>query len=45
MAVVDVLTDEESPAGIMRRPDALVHASRRRLVARVVPVASVVPTR
>ncbi len=39
MAVVDVLTDEDNPAGIMRRPDALVHASRRLLVARAVPVA------
>ena len=36
LAVLDRLVDEEDPAGILRRPDALLHLSRRLLVARAV---------
>ena len=32
--VIDALADEEDPAGILRRDDAVYHASRRLLVAR-----------
>lgn len=34
--VLDVLTDDDNPAGIMRRSDALIHASRHLFVARAV---------
>ncbi len=34
LQALDLLTDEEDPAGILRRPDAVIHASRRLLVAR-----------
>ena len=36
LAVLDRLVDGDDPAGILRRPDALLHLSRRLLVARAV---------
>ena len=39
LAALDDLTDEDDPAGILRRPDALHHASRRLLVSRALPGA------
>ncbi len=36
LAVIDRLTDDDNPAGVMQRPDALLRASRRLLVARAV---------
>jgi SAM-dependent methyltransferase len=36
LAVLDRLVDEDDPAGMLRRPDALLHLSRRLLVARAV---------
>jgi SAM-dependent methyltransferase len=34
LAVLDRLVDEDDPAGILRRPDAFIHASRHLFVAR-----------
>ncbi len=38
LAALDVLTSEDDPAGITRRPDAVLHASRRLLVSRAAGV-------
>ena len=38
LAVIDGLMEEDSPEGILRRPDALLHVSRRLFLARAVPL-------